>query len=318
MITLLPGANHDYADFGNKKNHWKFCANSEHKACNWLIPLNSDEQFCLACSLNKTIPFLGNPENLAEWQRIEVAKHRLIYSLLRLHLPIEKKEDNAEKGLIFEFLEDNDPNRKVITQHDDGRIELNINEADEAKRVKNKLDLGERYRTLLGHFRHEIGHYYWDVFYRHNEAAADQFRQSFADERMDYDKALKQYYATAAPADWNNHFISQYASSHPWEDWAETWAHYLHLMDTLETAWSFGIAIDPRKAADGQEMKAKINKDPYTIDDFEEIASLWIPLTFAVNSLNRSMGHPDFYPFVVAPEVMSKLGFIHNQIRSYH
>jgi hypothetical protein len=318
MKTLVPSDQNAFTDIKDKNSAWHFCANAEHQACNWLIPVNSPEQFCLACNLNRTIPYLGKPENLGEWRRIEVAKHRLVYSLSRLHLPVEKKQGNEEAGLIFEFLEDNDPAHKVITQHDNGRIELNINEADEAQRVKNKLDLGERYRTLLGHFRHEIGHYYWDVFYRHNESEADEYRKVFGDERADYDTALKQYYANGVPADWNTNFISQYATSHPWEDWAETWAHYLHLMDTLETAYNFGIAVDPVKASDEQEMQAKINRDPYTIEDFDKIIAMWIPLTFAVNSLNRSMGHQDFYPFVIAAPVIAKLKFIHDQIRAHN
>ena len=317
MITLLPGNTGEYSDIKNKDNAWRLCANAEHKACNWLVPANTPESFCLACSLNRTIPFLGKQENLSEWQRIEVAKHRLVYSLLRLGLPVVKKQGDEEAGLIFEFLEDNDPTRKVITQHDNGRIELNINEADEAQRVRNKLDLGERYRTLLGHFRHEIGHYYWDGMYRHDEEAAATFRDLFGDERLDYNEALKKYYASGVPADWNNHAISQYATSHPWEDWAETWAHYLHLMDTLETAYSFGIAVDPLKAADDQNMDARINRDPYTMKNFSDIIKLWIPLTFAVNSLNRSMGHPDFYPFMIAGPVIEKLGFIHQQVKEY-
>lgn len=315
MLALQPGAGNVFTDIKNEKNAWRFCANAEYKVCNWIVPADSPVQFCVACNLNRTIPFTGKPENLAEWKRIEAAKHRLIYSLFRLHLPIEKKQGAAEAGLIFEFLEDNDPARKVITQHDDGRIELNINEADEAQRVRNKLDLGEKYRTLLGHFRHEIGHYYWDVFYRHDEGAAEQFRTIFGDERADYDTALKQYYANGIPADWNNYFISQYATSHPWEDWAETWAHYLHLMDTLETAFSFGIAVDPRKANDEMKMDTIVGRDPYTIENFADIISMWLPLTFAVNSLNRSMGHPDFYPFVIAAPVIEKLTFIHEQIR---
>ncbi|MEO5682459.1 MAG: putative zinc-binding peptidase [Chitinophagaceae bacterium] len=317
MHALEPAVDNVFTDLKNRNNNWRFCTNAAHKACNWIIPADSSEQFCPACNLNKTIPFLEKPENLFEWQRIEVAKHRLLYSLSRLRLPVEKKQGNAEEGLIFEFLEDNDPARKVITQHDNGRIELNINEADEAQRVKNKLDLGERYRTLLGHFRHEIGHYYWDVFYKKDETAAQQFRDMFGDERIDYNTALQQYYANGPAADWNNHFISQYATSHAWEDWAETWAHYLHLMDTLETAYSFGIALDPRKAKEEQALKATIDQDPYSIENFDDIIALWIPLTFAVNSLNRSMGHPDFYPFVIAGPVIAKLKFIHDQVKAY-
>ena len=196
-------------------------------------------------------------------------------------------------------------------------ITLNIEEADEKQRVKHKLDLGEKYRTLLGHFRHEIGHYYWDVFYKNNQAALQSFRKIFGDESMDYAEALNAYYQNGAQTDWNNFFISPYATSHAWEDWAETWAHYLHMMDTLETAYSFGIAVNPRKANEDQEMQAKISRDPYKIDSFEEIIKMWLPLTFAVNSLNRSMGHQDFYPFIISAAVTEKLGFIHDAVKQF-
>jgi hypothetical protein len=315
LITLSQTGGNVYSTVNNKRKSWRFCANAAHNACNWIIPAKSEEEFCVACSLNKTIPFLGKAQNLTGWQRMESAKHRLVYALLKLKLPIVKKQGEEEEGLIFEFLEDNDPERKVITQHDDGRIEININEADEVQRVKNKVELGERYRTLPGHFRHEIGHYYWDVFYKNDDTAAEKFRAVFGDERRDYDEALKQYYTTGAPVNWNDNFISAYATSHPWEDWAETWSHYLHMMDTLETAYSFGIAVNPRTSGDAPETKAKINKDPYEMDNFDDIIAQWIPLTYAVSSLNNSMGHDEFYPFVIAAPVIAKLKFIHEQVK---
>ena len=123
--------------------------------------------------------------------------------------------------------------------------------------------------------------------------------------------ALKKYYENGAPLNWQKDFISPYATSHPWEDWAETWSHYFHLMDTLETAYSFGIAIHPQKLDHSQELRVRINTDPYSISDFPEIFNLWLPLTFAINSLSRSMGYDDFYPFVISPHIMGKLEFIH-------
>ena len=315
MLALQPGAGNVFTDIKNEKNAWRFCANAEYKACNWIVPADSPVQFCVACNLNRTIPFTGKPENLAEWKRIEAAKHRLIYSLFRLHLPIEKKQGAAEAGLIFEFLEDNNPARKVITQHDDGRIELNINEADEAQRVRNKLDLGEKYRTLLGHFRHEIGHYYWDVFYRHDEGAAEQFRTIFGDERTDYDTALKQYYANGIPADWNNSFISQYATSHPWEDWAETWAHYLHISDALDTACNWSVRLG--EPANSVTPKSVANDD--SAQSFKDrISHEWLPLSQYLNAACRSLGEPDAYPYVLSPAVIDKLAFVQHAIVAWN
>jgi hypothetical protein len=274
------------------------------------VPLNAGSVYCQACVLNRTIPALSNPENQARWKAIEVAKHRLVYSLLRLHLPVIFKEENEEEGIAFDFMADVSPEKRVMTGHDHGVITLNIEEADEAQRVRHKLDLGERYRTLLGHFRHEVGHYYWDVLIQH-KPPLEKFRQLFGNDELDYAQALETYYQTPIAPNWSNHFISPYASAHPWEDWAETWAHYLHMMDTLETAFSFGIGIHPKKMDRDQEMQTNISRDPYTITDFDQIIKMWIPLTFAVNSLNRSMGHHDFYPFVISPVVIEKLKFIH-------
>jgi len=137
----------------------------------------------------------------------------------------------------------------------------------------------------------------------------EKFRQLFGNEEKDYDEALAEYYKKGLQTDWNDHFITPYASAHPWEDWAESWAHYMHMMDTLETAWSFGIGIHRR------EMETEVNNDPYTITNFGDIVNMWFPLTFAVNSLNRSMGHADFYPFIVSVPVIEKLKFIHEVCR---
>jgi hypothetical protein len=310
MITLEAETEWVWHDITDPKQQYRFCENAQHSTCNWLITPEHSSAFCQACELNRIIPALSNPETLARWKRIEIAKHRMVYSLLRLHLPVKAKEEPEEKpeeeGIAFDFIADLSPTERVMTGHDHGLITLNIEEADEAERVRNKLDLGEKYRTLLGHFRHEIGHYYWDLLIK-EKRATDTFRQLFGDERKDYARSLKDYYDKGAPASWADQFISPYASSHPWEDWAETWSHYMHLMDTLETAYSFGIVVSPRE----QPIQAKVSKDPYTIKNFAQIIEVWLPLTFAVNSLNRSMGYPDFYPFVISPAVMDKLGFIH-------
>ncbi|MEO6316357.1 MAG: putative zinc-binding peptidase [Chitinophagaceae bacterium] len=317
MVTLLPAGGKQFTDINQKNNAWRYCDNSVYAACNWLIPVSQDSGFCLACDLNRTIPALDKPENVDRWRRIEIAKHRLVYSLLRLHLPVVSKDGEQETGIAFDFMADTDPKQKVMTGHDSGTITLNIEEADEKLRVKHKLDLGERYRTLLGHFRHEVGHYYWDVFFKNDPNAAADFRKLFGDETLDYSQALETYYENGAPADWNNRYISPYSTSHAWEDWAETWAHFLHMMDTLETAYSFGIAIDPRKAIEQQQMQANIGRDPYSISNFDEIVKMWLPLTFAVNSLNRSMGHQDFYPFIISAPVIEKLRFIHGAVKRY-
>lgn len=317
FITLIESsASGVWQDVKRNGILYRQCTNAQHATCNWLIPMSSGNDFCVACALNRTIPQLSEI-NAERWKRIEIAKHRLIYSLLKLQLPIQPKTDESTTGLVFDFLADIHPEERVMTGHNEGIITLNIEEADEAERIKNKLDLGEKYRTLLGHFRHEIGHYYWDIMTHDKKMKLEEVRQVFADDTIPYDEALKNYYANGPLMNWSDHFISPYATSHPWEDWAETWSHYLHLMDTLETAYYFGLGVRPEKATGITSIGAQIDRDPYTMKNFHDIFTMWLPLTFAVNSLNRSMGHNDFYPFIVAPGVVQKLSFVHDVCKRY-
>ncbi len=190
LITLVAEGNNIFANAQNNGQKFRYCKNSEYSTCNWLVPASSDTAYCQACDLNRIIPDLNNQENLKRWKNIEIAKHRLIYSLLRLRLPVQKKIGDEEAGIAFDFLADTSPKEKVMTGHDNGVITLNIEEADEAERVKHKQDLRERYRTLLGHFRHEIGHYYWEVLIR-NSDSIQQYRALFGDEEKDYSQALE-------------------------------------------------------------------------------------------------------------------------------
>ena len=201
----------------------------------------------------------------------------------------------------------------VYTGHDHGIITINIAEADIIEREMMRKSMHENYRTLLGHFRHEIGHYYWDII-MNNTNNIFSFRNLFGDENADYGEALKKYYSDGAPSNWQENYISAYATSHPWEDWAETWAHYMHITDTLETAYSYGLSVDAANSKTASRLKATIINDPYKINDFENVFQLWLPLAFMMNSLNRSMGHRDAYPFVISPKVKEKLAYIHQLI----
>lgn len=304
-------------DITHPKNEYRYCENHQYGVCNWLIRNDQANQLCLACSLNGTIPSLDLPENIEKWRKLEMAKHRLIYSMLRLNLPFQVKKTEDDPGLQFDFLNDVSPDSKIFTGHNQGVITINAAEADEVERVSTRVNLREKYRTLLGHFRHEIGHYYWDRLVKDGELL-QKFRTAFGDETLDYQEALQQHYDQGAPSNWTDNHISPYATAHPWEDWAETWSHYLHMMDTLETAHTFGVAIQPGGSEQQRAMGADIRKDPYTCDNFDEILAMWFPLTFAVNSLNRSMGHIDFYPFVISNAVIEKLKVIHEICRKFN
>ncbi len=286
----------------------RFCANAAHDVCNWMLPAGSPGRFCAACRHNRTVPDLSRPGNLGRWHRLEDAKHRLFYTLLRLRLPLATRQDNPRFGLAFDFLETLPGAPPVMTGQDDGLITLNIAEADDAVREALRLRMGEPYRTLLGHFRHESGHYFWDRLVR-DGGRLDACRALFGDDRADYDDALRRHYREGAPPDWQTRTISAYATAHPWEDFAETWAHYLHIVDTLETACSFAMDLRPHEGAEHVDL------DPYTAHTIEEVVGAWLPLVFAMNSLNRSMGQNDLYPFVLSPPVIAKLGFIHDLVQ---
>jgi hypothetical protein len=275
------------------------------------IGLSADngQTFCAACLHNRTIPDLSDRHNLTLWRRIEVAKRRLFYSLLRLKLPLRNKAQDP-RGLAFDFLAPTD--KPVLTGHLEGVITINLAEADDSEREKQRGAFEEPYRTLLGHFRHEIAHYYWDRLVR-DHGSITEFRKIFGDERVDYGEALRRHHSQGAPADWANTFVTAYASSHPWEDFAETWAHYFHIADTLETACAFGVHMQPHVTGN-QALEASVSFDPYTAG-IEHLIDAWIPLTFAFNSINRSMGVGDLYPFVLGVPTMLKLNYIYNLIQ---
>jgi hypothetical protein len=295
---------------------YRFCTNAEHGVCNWLLRDDQPSPYCAACRHNRTIPDLSVPENLARWRKIELAKHRLFYTLLKLHLPLATRAENPN-GLAFDFLASDERAPQdatpVTTGHDNGLITINLAEAEDAERERARSAMGEPYRTLLGHFRHEIAHYYWDRLIA-GSRFQDDFRRVFGDERQDYGVALERHYANGPPPDWSQNFVSAYAAAHPWEDFAETWAHYFHMVDTLETAHAFGLRVHP-KVSRGEELATAIDFDPYNAS-MERILAAWMPLTVAINSINRSMGQPDLYPFVLSPAVVIKLAFIHDRIHT--
>ncbi|PWR19129.1 zinc-binding metallopeptidase family protein [Zavarzinia compransoris] len=304
----------DWVALAAPEGRYRFCANWELSACNWMVPAGGGETYCLACRHNRTIPDVSDPDNHRKWQQIEEAKRRLFYSLIKLRLPRPVSGDGHPEPLVFDFLADRpDGGEKVLTGHDQGQITLALNEADSVRREQMRAGMGEAYRTLLGHFRHEIGHYYWDRLVR-DAGNLESCRALFGDERTDYGEALQRHYDNGPPADWQQHYVSAYATMHPWEDWAESWAHYLHIVDTLEMAGAFGIAIAPEVDDDGT-METNIDFDPHKAHRIATVVDAWLPLTFAVNSLNRSMGQPDLYPFVLPPDAVAKLGYIHDLIR---
>ncbi|PCM43987.1 putative zinc-binding metallopeptidase [Marinobacter sp. ANT_B65] len=317
LLAIDPKGDGCWVDVANGIQY-RLCDNYRSQgACNWLVPFADSHGFCVACRLNRTIPDLSVARNHDLWVRLEREKRRLVYSLLRLGLPCEPRQEN-QNGLAFDFLADQpalfDERAKVITGHSHGVITLNIAEADPVERERMRSQMAEPYRTVLGHFRHESGHYYWDLLVRPG-LWLGTVRDVFGDDAKDYRQALDQHYQYGPPANWQSSYISAYASSHPWEDWAETWAHYLHMVDTLETAWQFGVRVNPRREP-GMNGGPELAFDPYKAHDFDGLIRHWLPLTLALNSLNRSMGHEYAYPFVLADPVVEKLRLVHRIVNA--
>jgi hypothetical protein len=296
---------------------YRLCENFRtHNVCNWAVPAEGPDALCQSCRLTRVIPDLSVPGHKEAWYKLEVAKRRLVYTLLQLGLPLSNKAEDAERGVAFELLASPPPAdadaAPVLTGHANGVITINVAEADDPEREKRRVCLHEPYRTVLGHFRHEIGHYYWDRLVRDSERLG-AFRELFGDERQDYGQALQRHYAEGPRADWQEHFVTAYASAHPWEDWAETWAHYLHMTDALETASACGVSLRPRRRDEPALKKAPdpIGEGP---GPFDVLLSSWFPLTYLLNNLSRGLGLPDGYPFVLSADAVAKLRFVHDTV----
>lgn len=315
MMVVVPQGD-GWTAVAEPGSSYRFCRNADLDVCNWLVEGETSGGMCAACRHNRTIPDLSVPNNPSNWSKLEAAKRHLFYSLMMWSLPLRDRVEDPDEGLVFDFVADLvNPDGTVfkpLTGHAAGVITMNIAEADDAERERRRALMGEPYRTLLGHFRHEIGHYFWDRLVR-DGGELDAFRAVFGDETTDYGDALRRYYGAGALPGWQINFISAYAVAHPWEDFAETWAHYMHIVDALETARAFGISIKPR-AADSKMLSTELDFRPYRAENIEQLVEALVPVTVAMNSINRSMGQPDFYPFVLSEPVINKLRFIHELI----
>ncbi|MHC0052194.1 zinc-binding metallopeptidase family protein [Actibacterium sp. D379-3] len=273
------------------------CANRAIIGCNWVAA--GPDGRCLSCAHTAILPNLSVGGNAEKWARLEQAKRAVILMLDRLGLPLA--DAAGAPAPVFEFKADPPgPNApRVLTGHENGTITLNIVEADDAERARIREEMHEPYRTLPGHFRHEVAHHYWDVLTDHDPRRRDTLRAVFGDDRQDYGASLAAHYAEGPPDDWAERYISAYASSHPWEDFAETWAHVLHVLDGLETAQAFGLIAGAGLPEGGLRAMAAV--------PMEQLARAWIDLSIALNAVNQAMGHDTFYPFVLSPAIIEKM-----------
>ncbi len=297
---------------------YRLCDNYRlENVCNWAVPAASPERLCGSCRLTTVVPNLEMPGHREAWFKLEAAKRRLLYTLAQLGCPLRTKAEDPEHGLEYRLLASEPGSGPVLTGHADGTITVNVDEADDAKRERQRMRLHEPYRTLLGHFRHESGHYFWDRLVAGDDARLEGFRALFGDERADYATALERHYSAGPPVDWQERFISSYAAAHPWEDWAESWAHYLHMTDMLETADESGLLLRPKRR-DEPSLPAAASAAVTPAAAFESLLERWFPLTYVLNNLNRSMGLPDGYPFVLSTPVIAKLRAVHETLAAAH
>lgn len=293
--------------------HYRMCANrDQYQACNFAIPAHEPYSLCSACRQTLVVPDLSVMGNMLRWQKLESAKRRLYYTFARLGL----HPDRPDWTPHYQFLADV-PDQHVVTGHSNGLITINIAEADDDERVRRRVALHEPYRTLLGHLRHESGHFFWDKLVR-DGGELDSFRQLFGDERQSYPDALQVYYANPPGyTEWSAQHVSAYASAHPWEDWAESWAHYLHMVDMLETAASYHTGLTMTGSAEAASVRIG---DPFIQPppSFEHMVAQWVPVTLLLNSLNRSLGQQDAYPFALSAGALQKLRYVHDIVRRPH
>ncbi len=289
---------------------WRRCANSVLAACNWVV--REQGELCASCVLTRTRPNDDDDAALGGFAAAEAAKRRLLFELFDLELPVVGWHEQ-DGGLGFDLL--SSEHEAVTTGHANGLITLDLDETDPAHRERMRVRLEEPYRTVLGHMRHEIGHYYQPLLLAPESAAQERCREIFGDDREDYQAAMDRYYAEGAPAGWEQGYVSAYATMHPWEDWAESFAHYLHVHDALQTAAAHGVHVDgpTLETADPVSLASTPEHAPSGIG---AMLQAWIPLTYALNAISRSMGTRDLYPFVLGPQIETKLAFIDSLVRA--
>lgn len=290
---------------------WRRCANRDWIGCNWVLPDDTNGDRCRSCELTRTLPDENDPDALGALTVTESAKRRLVFQLDDLRLPIVSRGVDPERGLAFDLLSSR--NAPVTTGHADGVITIDLAETDDAHREWLRATMGEPYRTMLGHLRHEIGHYYWMVLTADPDVL-DRIRAMFGDDTIDYADALARHYSQGPTPGWAEEHVSNYATTHPWEDWAETFAHYLHVRGTLQTAAAYGVYVEGPAALRHTPLAEHFRSDPahaHAKGSFASIMADWVPLTYALNEINRAMGKRPLYPFVLSPRVVEKLELVH-------
>ncbi|MEM6354459.1 MAG: putative zinc-binding metallopeptidase [Pseudomonadota bacterium] len=276
-----------------------FCANREVIGCNWVAA--TDTTLCDACAMTALAPDPSMPGAVDNWAATEAAKRWVLATLGRWDW--FGRQDTGPRPVFHMLAEGVTP---VVMGHAEGVVSISVEEADPVLQIARREALGERYRTMIGHMRHEIAHVlWWRLSIR--DDFLEGFRSLFGDEHSDYGAALKQHYGDGAPSDWRERYLTPYASAHPHEDWAETAAHLLHLVDITDSFLAAGLSADDVPGCDW---------DPYVEPDPNMLMDVAATLAVGINHVNRSMGLPDLYPFVLSEHARRKLAFAHRWLRS--
>lgn len=305
LLVAMRAVGEQFERNDGQPGRYRRCSNRSVARCNWMVAEEDPCDRCASCRLTSVRPSDTDVDSMGAFADVEAAKRRLIHQLRELGLPVIDRSVDPVNGVTFELLSSRE--RNVITGHGSGVITLDLSESDDAHREFVRKQLGEPYRTVLGHLRHEIGHYYWPSLVS-QRGYLTEFRMLFGDERLTYKDARRQYYARD-DVDWSDTHVSQYATMHPWEDWAETFAHYLHIQAGLATAESIGLTVgEPARSAGRAAWRTRAH---ITIG---EMVQSWLGLTIALNTMARSIGQADLYPFVLSPKVVEKLDLVHRCI----
>jgi len=273
-----------------------FCANRDSLGCNWLCA--PGETLCNSCRMTSVRPDLAVPGNDLLWARAEAAKRHVLAGLMRWGwFGTHDTGGRPEFHMLAETTATGSVS--VIMGHASGLVTINLAEADASERVRRREMLGEPYRTLIGHFRHEIAHFLFERLSA-SDAFVAAFRALLGDETQDYGAALARHYEQGPPPDWQTTHVTPYAAAHPHEDWAESAAHAMHLTDIIDSFLAAGLrAVQAPDAG----FDAFAEADPARLLDAA------IAIGVAMNHVNRAVGQPDLYPFVNTAQTRTKLAF---------
>ena len=289
---------------GDDAEFWR-CPNSA-RGCNWVLPAGTGDIWCRSCGLTPGRPDETNPDALAAWSTAEAVKRRLVHQLDHLALPIDPRSDATPDGLAFDLVYV--PGQFGPAGKVDEAVTLDLADADVQDVGAPPRRVHAPFRTLIGNLRHKVGHHYWHRLVGQSDHVTP-FRRLFGDERADYPAAIEPHQAAVAHHWDASRFVTGRAESHPFEDWAETFAHYLHILDATDTAEAYRLP-------DGQCEMGRPQSSPGG-GTFAEILRLWRPTAPAVNALAASLGLPAVYPFQLTGVVLQKFEFVHARVTAH-